>query len=176
MTSTVFSRRAALALAGLAFAALAVPAVPAAAHGYKVGSLSIHHPWTRATAPGAKVAGGFLEITNEGKEADKLIGGTFVGSARFELHEMKVENGVMSMRPVAAGLEIPAGGKLTLKPGSYHVMFMDLKSSLSEGERVAGTLVFEKAGKVDIEFVVEAMTAKTSVEPAGQHQHGTMGH
>ena len=170
MTHIAFTRRAALALGLAATLGLGI-AAPSFAHGYKVGALSIHHPWTRATAPGAKVAGGFFEVKNDGKEADKLIGGTFEGAERFEVHEMKVENGVMSMRQVEGGLTIPAGGSVALKPGGYHVMLMGLKSSLSEGERIKGTLKFEKAGSVDVEFVVEAMSAKDSKDPA--HKHGS---
>jgi copper(I)-binding protein len=121
---------------------------------YKAGSLTIEAPWARATPGGAKVAGGFIKITNTGKEPDRLIGGSVPFANRFEVHEMAVEGGIMKMRELAKGLEIKPGETVELKPGSYHVMFMDLKSGLKEGETVKGTLVFEKAGKVDVEYKV----------------------
>lgn len=121
---------------------------------YKAGSLTIEAPWARATPGGAKVAGGFMKITNTGKEPDRLIGGTVPFANRFEVHEMAVEGGVMKMRELAKGLEIKPGQTVELKPGGYHLMFMDLKSGLKEGQSVKGTLVFEKAGKVDVEYKV----------------------
>ena len=126
----------------------------AAATAYKVGSLTIEAPWARATPGGAKVAGGFMKITNTGKEPDRLIGGSVPIAGRFEMHEMAVDGGVMKMRPLSKGLEIKPGETVELKPGGYHLMFLDLKSGLKEGETVKGTLVFEKAGKVEVEYKV----------------------
>ena len=137
------------------------------AHDFKVGDLQIDHPWTRATPKGAPVAGGYLKITNKGTAPDKLIGGTFVNAGRFEVHEMKTENGVMKMRPVAGGLEIKPGQTVELKPGSFHLMFMDLKTPVEQGKRVKGTLVFEKAGTVDVEYAVEAIGSS----PASHQGH-----
>jgi uncharacterized protein YcnI/copper(I)-binding protein len=121
---------------------------------YKAGSLTIEAPWVRATPGGAKVAGGFMKITNTGKEPDRLTGGTVPFAGRFEVHEMAVDGGVMKMRELTKGLEIKPGETVELKPGGYHVMFMDLKSGLKEGQSVKGTLVFEKAGKVEVEYKV----------------------
>lgn len=137
------------------------------AHDYTVGSLKIEHPWTRATPKGAPVAGGYLKITNTGTAPDKLIGGTFVNAGRFEVHEMKTENGVMTMRPVTGGLEIKPGQTVELKPGSFHLMFMDLKTPVEQGKPVKGTLVFEKAGTVEVEYSAEAMGGT----PAAHHGH-----
>jgi periplasmic copper chaperone A len=121
---------------------------------YKAGSLTIEAPWARATPGGAKVAGGYMKITNNGKEPDRLIGGTVPFAGRFEVHEMAVEGGIMKMRELSKGLEIKPGQTVELKPGGYHVMFMELKQGLKEGESIKGTLVFEKAGKVDVEYKV----------------------
>jgi protein SCO1 len=115
-------------------------ATPVFAHEYKIGDLQIIHPWARATPEGAKVAGGFLEITNHGATADKLIGGSLIAAGRFELHEMKMNNNVMQMRQLEKGLEIPAGATIELKPGSFHLMFMDLKNLFPVGEKIQGTL------------------------------------
>lgn len=133
----------------------------AAAKDYQAGSLKIGQPWSRATPAGAKVAAGYLTIVNTGREADRLTGGTFAEAGRAEVHEMSTENGVMKMRPVpGGGLEIKPGQTVALKPGGYHMMFMDLKSPLKQGERVSGTLVFEKAGPVPVEFEVGALAAR----------------
>ena len=127
------------------------------AHEFKVGDIEIGHPWSRATPAGAKVAGGYLTITNTGSSPDRLLSISSDISAKAELHEMGVKDGVMTMRPVADGLEIPAGGKVTLGPGSYHVMFMDVKQPPREGEMFAATLTFEKAGTVTVKFAVQAI-------------------
>lgn len=150
-------------------AALALYAGAAAAHDYKVGELVINHPWSRATPKGASVAGGYLTVTNKGAAPDRLVGGSFANAGRFEVHEMAMNNGVMTMRPVQGGLEIKPGQKVELKPGGYHVMFLDLKQPLEKGARVKGTLVFEKAGSVEIEYAVEAIGAKDSKD--GAHAH-----
>jgi copper(I)-binding protein len=129
------------------------------AHEFKLGDLEIDHPWSRATPPGAQVAGGYLTIVNHGSVPDRLVSVSSDISARAEVHEMAVTDGVMTMRPVEGGLEIPAGGKLELKPGGYHLMLMGLKRPAKQGESFPATLTFEKAGSVTVEFQVEAMGA-----------------
>jgi copper(I)-binding protein len=96
------------------------------------------------------------------------VGGSVSVANRFEVHRMAMENGVMTMRPVDGGLEIKPGGSVELKPGSFHVMMMGLKQPLEKGQHVKGTLEFEKAGKVDIEYTVEAIGAT----PAAKGGHG----
>jgi copper(I)-binding protein len=129
----------------------------AAAHDYEVGSLTIKHPWSRATPKGAPVAGGYLTITNKGTTADRLIGGSVEAAKRFEIHEMSMEGGVMKMRELPSGIEIAPGATVELKPGSYHIMMMNLSKPFTKGDKVKGSLTFEKAGKVDVEFAVEAV-------------------
>lgn len=149
---------------------LAAATMPAQAATTKVGDLVIAVPWTRATPGGAKVAGGYLTITNTGSTPDRLIGGTFVQAGRVEVHEMSMKDGVMIMRPLTNGLDIPAGGTVTLAPGGFHMMFMDLKQPLKEGETVKGTLTFQKAGTVDVTFDVRGIGASAgSPAPAGDH-------
>lgn len=145
-------------------------AMAAATKVYKAGSLAIEAPWARATPGGAKVAGGFMKITNASKEPDRLIGGTVPFANRFEVHEMAMDGGVMKMRELAKGLEIKPGETVELKPGGYHLMFMDLKSGLKEGQTVKGTLMFEKAGKVDVEFKVGPIGGG-SPKGGGGHSH-----
>jgi copper(I)-binding protein len=104
----------------------------ALAHDYKVGALVIDHPWSRATPGGAKVGGGYLTVENKGAASDRLVAATAPAIAgRTEIHEMAVTDGVMTMRPLADGIAIPAGGKVEFKPGGYHVMFMALSASRS---------------------------------------------
>ncbi|UVK50558.1 copper chaperone PCu(A)C [Mesorhizobium sp. AR02] len=141
----------------LALAIMFVGAQSVLAHEFKVGDLEIGHPWSRATPAGAKVAGGYFTITNNGSTPDRLVSISSDISDKAELHEMGVKDGVMTMRPVVGGLEIPAGGKVVLGPGGYHVMFMDLKQPPKQGEMFAATLTFEKAGTVTVEFAVQAM-------------------
>lgn len=150
--------------------ALVASAGLASAHDYKIGDLDIAHPWTRATPKGATIAGGYFKITNKGTQADRLVSGTSEFAGRFEIHQMSMENGVMRMRPLPDGIEIKPGETVEFKPGSYHVMFMDLKQGLEQGKRVKGTLTFEKAGKVDVEYVVDAVAAKA------QDHSGHAGH
>jgi copper(I)-binding protein len=123
------------------------------------GSLKISAPWARATPKGASVGAGYLTITNTGTAPDRLIGGSSDVSSRFEVHSMTMENGVMKMRPVAGGLEIKPGDTVVLKPDGFHVMFVGLKAPLVEGHPIKVTLMFEKAGKVEVEFPVEAIGA-----------------
>jgi len=144
-------------LAGALFATMATASF---AGDIKVGDLTIANPAIRATVPGQKVAGGFMMITNTGKTADRLVGGSADFSKKVEIHEMKVVDEIMRMRELEKGLEIPAGGSVHLKPGGYHVMFIKLKERMMEGEMRKAELVFEKAGKVTVEFSVQSI-AKT---------------
>lgn len=153
-------------------AALALfAAQPAFAHGYKIGQLEIGHPWARMTPAGAKVGGGYLAIENKGTEPDRLVSVTAEIADRAEIHEMTVKDGVMNMRMLADGIEIPAGGEVKLAPGGYHLMLIGLKQPLKEGERFKGTLTFAKAGTVDVEFKVEGMAGPKGAAPAGAEDH-----
>ncbi len=143
----------------LAAAASALLAVPAIAHDYKVGTLEIGHPWTRATPPTAPSGGGFLSVTNKGTAPDRLVAARSGVSDRVEIHEMKMDGNVMRMRELDKGLEIPAGATVMLKPGGFHIMFMGLKAPFVRDAKVPLTLVFEKAGSLDIELDVEALGA-----------------
>jgi len=137
---------------------------------YKAGSLTIEAPWARATPGGAKVAGAYMKITNSGTESDRLVGGSVPFAGRFEVHEMAMEGGIMKMRHLGKGLEIKPGETVELKPGGYHLMFMELKSGLKDGQTVKGTLIFEKAGKVDVEYKVGPIGGGAP-KGAGGHSH-----
>jgi copper(I)-binding protein len=149
--------------------ATALSTVGAMAQDVTAGSLVIAQPWSRATAHGAKVGAGYMTITNKGTAPDRLVGGSLPQAGRFQIHEMKMENGVMKMRPLANGLEIKPGETVKLAPGGYHLMFMDLKEPLKQGETLKGELKFEKAGTVAVEYTVGAIAAQSP--PAVKHGH-----
>jgi hypothetical protein len=153
-------------------AMIALGVTAASAHEYKAGSIEIKHPWARATPKGATVAGGYMRLINTGSTPDRLIGGTNANSEKFEIHEMSMDNGVMKMRPLPNGVEIKPGQTVELKPGGYHLMFVGLKQPFEKGKRVKGTLQFEKAGTVDVEYVVEAIGGT----PKMDHDMGGMDH
>ncbi len=151
---------------------------PLAAHEFKAGDLQIGHPWTRATPTGASTAAGYLKVTNSGKEADRLVGGSAEGIGKVEVHEMTMDNNVMKMRQLKDGMEIKPGETVELKPGAAHLMMIGVKAPFKEGTMVRGTLTFEKAGSVPVEFKVEAMGGGGGGSPkgGGGHQHGQHGH
>ncbi|MDQ0357415.1 copper(I)-binding protein [Rhodoplanes tepidamans] len=159
--------------ATLAAALAAAVPLAAGAQEFTAGALRIEKPWSRATPGGAKVAGGYMSITNTGTTPDRLVGGSLPQAGRFEVHEMKTENGIMTMRPLVQGLEIKPGQTVTLAPGGYHVMFMDLKQPLKEGETLSGELRFEKAGTVAVTYSVQAIAATA---PGGKPMGGHHGH
>jgi len=146
----------------------------AQAHDYTAGSIHIAHPWSREIPKGASVAGGYFTIENKGTTPDRLIGGSAEIAGRFQIHQMKTEGGVMKMRELDKGIEIAPGKSVTFAPSGYHVMLLDLKSAPKAGESFMGTLVFEKAGKVDVKFVVAPIGStdgKTKGGAASGHEH-----
>jgi copper(I)-binding protein len=110
-------------------------ALPAQAQDVTAGPLKISAPWARATPKGATIGGGYMK---------------------------SMDNGVMKMRPMAKGLEVQPGQTVEFKPSGYHVMFVGLKKQLMQGEHFKATLQFEKAGKVDVDFTVEGIGAKSA--------------
>jgi len=126
----------------------------------KAGDLVISQAWSRATPSGAKVAGGYLTIENKGSAPDRLIGGAGDIAGKVEVHEMAMNNGVMTMRPLEKGLAIEPGKTVKLAPGGYHLMMFDLKGPLKQGDKLPVTLEFEKAGKVTVSLDVQGVGAQ----------------
>lgn len=151
--------------------ALTLVSLSALAQDYTAGDLTISHAWTRATPPKAKAGGGFVEIANTGTEADRLVAASSDVAAKVELHEMSVTDGVMKMRELENGIEIPAGETVALKPGGLHIMFMGLTQSFEQGSKVPVVLTFEKAGDVAVELPVSKMGAKSA--DGGHMNHST---
>jgi periplasmic copper chaperone A len=148
-------------MTALAFASLVAGlfATTVQAEDVKAGDLVITQAWTRATPGGSKIGGGFLTIENKGTAPDKLIGVSADVAGKVDVHEMAMNNGVMTMRPLENGLTIEPGKTVKLAPGGYHLMMTDLKNPLKQGDKVPVTLQFEKAGKVAVTLDVQGVGA-----------------
>jgi copper(I)-binding protein len=127
---------------------------------YTLGPLEIRAPWTREIPKGATIGGGYVEIKNSGTAADRLIGGSVSVAKLFQIHQTTIDNGVAKMREATSGVEIGPGQTLKFEPGSSHLMFLHLTAPLHAGEKVHGTLQFEHAGTIDIDYEVLGMGAK----------------
>jgi periplasmic copper chaperone A len=152
-----------------------MPAPAAAAH---LGPLVLTGGFSRATLPNAPVAGGFFTVENTGAEDDRLIAARSAVAGHMEVHEMRMQGDVMKMHELEGGLPIPAGKTVTLKPGGYHVMFIDLQQPLVEGSTVMVTLVFEKAGEIALPLAVGPSNAKSmpGMDAAGKMHDAMPGH
>ncbi len=155
-------------LAGVCvFAVAQLMAATGHAADYHVGAIHIAQPWTRATPKGASSAAGYMTVTNGGTTPDRLTCVSSDAAAQCQIHTMSMEGGVMKMRPVEGGLEIPPGGTVALKPAGLHVMLVNLKHPLEPGKVVGVTLKFEKAGTVEVELPVAAIGAPAPGVAAG---------
>jgi len=139
------------------------------AQSFKVGTIEVDHPWMRAMPKGADSTAGYFRISNSGPAADRLTGGSTTAASRIEFHEMTMTGGVMKMRPLPAGLEIKPGETIELKPSSFHAMFFGLKQPVKQGDHVKGTLMFEKAGALEVEYSVESIGAQQPVSHGMEH-------
>ena len=126
----------------------------AQAHSFKLGEITVGHPYARTTAAGQASGGGYLKLENKGAD-DKLLSASADVAASVELHSMSMEGDVMRMRQVD-GIALPKGKTVELKPGGLHLMFVGLKTPLKDGDKFAMKLKFEKAGEVTVTVNVEA--------------------
>ena len=126
--------------------------------------ITIDQPWARATPPGAKIAAGYLTIRNTGG-ADRLVSASSPAAEKVETHVTVKDGDVSRMREVK-GYAVPAKGKVELTPGGSHLMLVNIKAPLKEGEKVPLVLRFEKAGEVKTELAVRSLTAT-----GGEHMH-----
>lgn len=138
----------------LSFAALAQP-------------VTVEGAWARATVQGQKASGAFMKLT--AKEGSRLVSVSSPVAGVAEVHEMKMEGDVMKMRALAGGLELPAGKAVELKPGSYHLMLMDLKTPLQKDTTIPLTLVFKDAKGV--ESKTELKVPVSTAMPMAEHKH-----
>ena len=155
-------------LGGLLVAALVVASVAAGCSGGG-GSIKVTEPWARTSPMMASAGAAYMVIENSGSAADALVGAASPAAKTVEVHEtyevgmespapsdgtgmespMPSDGGMMGMRPIAR-LEIPAGGSVELKPGSYHIMLIGLNQELKVGDKIEVTLEFEKAGEIKV--------------------------
>lgn len=129
------------------------------------GQVEVESAWSRATAPGAKIAAGYAILKNKGAASDRLVGATTAAARKVETHLTVRDGEIMRMREVP-GYEIPPGGTFELKPGGPHLMFVDLARPFKEGDAIPVTLRFERAGEVRAEFRVGRLGP-----PPGHHKH-----
>jgi copper(I)-binding protein len=119
-------------------------------------NIQITEPMVRSTLPGQMMSSAYLTIENKGNVADRLISASFSGAKEVQIHEMKMDGDTMKMRQMNS-LEIPAKGKAQLSPGGNHLMLMNLKDPIQDGQSIKMILQFEKAGKVEIEIPAKSM-------------------
>jgi periplasmic copper chaperone A len=153
----------------VALAALLLIPNALAAEEATAGSIAVENAWSRATPAGAAVGAGYLTIKNDGSAPDRLMAASAAIAGQTEIHQMSMEGGVMKMRRLPDGLTVPAKGSVTLDPNGYHLMFMQLKGPLKEGEDFKGSLTFEHAGTLDVTFHVQGMG--TMSPDASGHDH-----
>lgn len=133
--------------------------------------LDIRNGRSRVTPNGAPVAGGYVTIRNFDTKPDRLVAASLPLAVRVEIHEMSMSDGIMRMRALENGLEIPAGGTVELKQGSFHLMFIKPARAFAEGEYIDGTLTFERAGVLPVRFKVEAVGGNAHQSGGGHSQH-----
>lgn len=130
-----------------------------------LAQVEIERPWVRASAPGVKIAAGYMIIHNKSAAPERLVSVATPVAARVETHVSIKDGEIMRMREVK-GYDLPAKGSFELKPGGAHLMLIDVKQPLKEGDKVPVTLKFEKAGEVRAEFAVGRLAA-----PPSHHKH-----
>ncbi|MEM7497189.1 MAG: copper chaperone PCu(A)C [Pseudomonadota bacterium] len=154
-----------------ALAALALLTVaPAAAHDYTLGPIVIDHPWARPTIPNRPTAG-YFELENTGDVADRLVAARSPAFGRIEFHRTSMKDGVMKMEAQEA-VEIPPGASLAFARRGYHVMLFDAVEQLGVGDRFPLELVFENAGAVTVELIVDRRGPKAEAGGMDHSGHG----
>ncbi len=121
-------------------------------------TVQITSPQVRVTLPGQSVSSAYMTIKNPSAVADRLVSVSFSGAKEVQIHEMKMDGNTMKMRQLS-GLDIPANGKVELRPGGNHLMLIDLKEPIQDGQAVKMTLQFEKAGKIEVAFPAKSMSS-----------------
>lgn len=149
----------AIAIGVLGFAISSISMAQGVTKTVKTDAIKIESAYTRATAPGQQVAGGFMKIDNKGNVADQLLSASSPAAGEVQIHEMAMDGNVMKMRQVK-DIAVPAGGSVELKPGGYHLMFMNLKGPFAAGQTIPVKLKFAKAGEVEVNLPVNAMGAQ----------------
>ncbi len=118
--------------------------------------ISVENAWARPVPAAGGNGAVFFRLVNAGNEADQLLGGESPVAGTVEVHKTSMEEGVMKMEHIP-GLEVPAKGEVLLKPGDYHVMLIDVNTTLTPGDTLPITLSFEKSGEMNLEVEVREM-------------------
>lgn len=139
-------------------------------------TVDVKNAWVRSSVQGQKATGAFMTLTAQ--DGAKLVGASSPAAGLVELHEMKMDGDIMRMREVAGGLELPAGKAVDLKPGGYHIMFLDLKAALPANSTVPLTLVFKDAKGVEskMDLKVPVALSAGAMAPAKGMDHGVHSH
>ena len=130
--------------------------------------VQVREPWAKATVPGQKVGGVYMKIV--ARENLRLTSVKSAAAESAEVHQMKMENGMMRMRAVPF-MELPAGKTFKLEPGGYHIMLFDLRQSLVAGQKLKLELTVEDASKRQHRVAVEALVRDRDAGPAGGRDH-----
>jgi len=155
-----------LALVGLMLAAGSAPISAAST------AITADAAWVRQPPPGAEVAGAYLRLHNPGSDDDRLLAVTTAAAERVEIHEMRMDEGIMRMRALAGGLPLPAGASVVLAPGGQHLMLIAPSAPLEVGATLMMTLAFEHAPELTVEFTVRPLVDADAVDDAPpHHQH-----
>lgn len=154
----------------LVFGVALALAMPAAAE-TAPNPIHVAGAWARSTPPGVKTGAAYMTVTNTGHEDDTLVSVSTPVAGMADVHHTIDDNGVMKMRP-AGPVDLKPGASIKLSPGGYHVMLMQLKAPLADGQNFPLTLVFEKAGKVQVDVHVQRMPPAGQ---AGDHAGHSMG-
>lgn len=139
-------------------ACLTAASITATAHEASNAGVTVAHPWARATPGGVTNGAAYLEIKTADGVTDRLISASSPVAGRVELHTHIKDGEVMRMRRVD-NLDLKPGTSVVLQPSGGHVMLMDLKAPLKEGDLVKLILTFEKAGPLEVEATVEPIGA-----------------
>lgn len=158
------------AVAALGVFAVAIAPAVSLAHDYALANLRIEHPYARPTPPGAGIGGAYFTIRNVGNGADRLLRVSSPAAQTVELHAMTMDGNLMKMRVIRA-LDIPAGSSVTLRTGGSHVMLTGLRQRLAIGDRVPLTLIFQKAGTLEVFADVEAPNAAADMAASAVRRH-----
>lgn len=157
--------------------AFACVSLPADSHEFTSKGVTVAHPWARATPGGARVGSVYLEVRAQRGRGDKLIAARSPVAGNAEIHSHVMEQGIAKMRRVDA-VAVPGGQSIVLRPSGYHIMLLDLKQPLNEGDLAKVTLVFETAGEIEVDATVEPIGAMGphgfNEQPrtgGGNHQH-----
>jgi hypothetical protein len=142
------------------------------AHDFNAGSIYIDHPMIQEAPPNAPVLGGYIMLQNNGAEDDRLLGIESDAVEKVELHRTVMTDDIARMTPMTEGLPLPAGAIVWLGDGGTHAMFIKPSARYLEGDEVLATLIFEKAGRIDVMFKVEK---RTGADMAPGHQGMEMG-